>query len=302
LVAVDGPEFRAGSGTAKITDPTDAERGARLDPAHTAYVIYTSGSTGWPKGVSVTHSGIAGLRATHLARFDLLPGSRVLQFASPSFDAAVWELVMALTTGCTLVVPAHGRLAGEELARTLVEHGITHATLPPSVVETLPADAPRAVAELRVLTVAGEACSPGLARRWAPGRRLINAYGPTEATVCASTSDPLSADRAPIGTPVTGTRLYVLDDRLGLVPPGVPGELYVAGPSLARGYLNRPGLTAARFIADPYGPPGSRMYRTGDLARWNREDQLEYLGRTDDQIKIRGFRIEPGEIQAALTT
>ncbi|MGO4760115.1 AMP-binding protein, partial [Streptomyces sp. 2MCAF27] len=184
---------------------------------------------------------------------------------------------MALTTGATLVIPAQQRLAGEELARTLTEHRITHATLPPSVLQTLPANAPQTLTGLRVLTIAGEACPSGLARRWAPGRRLINAYGPTETTVCASTSHPLTADHAPIGTPVTNTQLYVLDHHLNPTPPGIPGELYIAGPSLARGYLNRPHVTATRFIANPHGTPGSRMYRTGDLVRWGRDGQLEYL-------------------------
>ncbi|MGO4426682.1 AMP-binding protein, partial [Streptomyces sp. MCAF7] len=213
-MSIDAGELPAVWERCPSSDLTDADRAASLAPAHPAYVIYTSGSTGRPKGVSVTHTGIAGLRTTHLARFGLTPDSRVLQFASPSFDAAVWELVMALTTGATLVIPAQQRLAGEELARTLTEHRITHATLPPSVLQTLPANAPQTLTGLRVLTIAGEACPSGLARRWAPGRRLINAYGPTETTVCASTSHPLTADHAPIGTPVTNTQLYVLDHHL----------------------------------------------------------------------------------------
>ncbi|MFF9899091.1 non-ribosomal peptide synthase/polyketide synthase [Streptomyces longispororuber] len=295
VVAIDAPEvaeaWRESPGTAPAVP---------LRPAHPAYVIYTSGSTGRPKGVVVAHTGLAALSATHVARLAVTEDSRVLQSASPSFDAAFWELVMALTTGATLVVPPQARLVGDDLARALAERRVTHATIPPSVLGTLPEDAPRTLPGLRVLAVAGEACPPALAARWAPGRTLVNAYGPTETTVCASASTPLTGDRVPIGTAVTDTRLLVLDARLAPVPPGAPGELYVAGPGLARGYLGRPGLTAARFTADPYGPPGTRVYRTGDVVREGADGQLEYLGRSDDQVKLRGLRIEPGEIEAVL--
>ncbi|MFI6579569.1 amino acid adenylation domain-containing protein [Embleya sp. NPDC050493] len=295
LVAIDDEELRRAWRELPDTDPDTA-----AVPEHPAYVIYTSGSTGHPKGVSVTHTGLAALSATHREHFGLDAHSRVLQQASPSFDAAFWELVMALTTGAALIVPEQQRMAGEDLAHALATRGVTHVTVPPSVVATMPADAARTLTRLRVLTVAGEACPPALAAQWAPGRRLINAYGPTETTVCATASTPLTTERAPIGTAVTDTRLYVLDGRLAPVPPGSPGELYVAGPSLARGYVHRPGQTAGTFVADPYGPAGSRMYRTGDVVRRGNDGQLEYLGRNDDQVKIRGFRIEPGEIEAVL--
>ncbi|GGR89683.1 hypothetical protein GCM10010252_30740 [Streptomyces aureoverticillatus] len=299
-VAVDAPELQDDWRQAPATNPTDADRTAALSLAHPAYVIHTSGSTGRPKGVVLTHGGLASLRATQLRHLEPGPGARVLQAASMSFDVAVWDLIAGLTTGATLVLPTQPRLAGDELGRVLAQSRISHATLPPSVIGTLPADAPETLTGLRVLMAAGEACPPDLADRWAPGRRLINGYGPTETTCCASAARLAEGGRVAIGVPAVDTGLYVLDERLGLAPPGVPGELYVAGPGLARGYLHRPALTAERFVACPYGASGERMYRTGDLVRRAADGQLEYLGRTDAQIKIRGFRIEPGEIEAAL--
>ncbi|MEV4743490.1 non-ribosomal peptide synthase/polyketide synthase [Streptomyces sp. NPDC049555] len=278
----------------------DALGAGLIGDGHPAYVIYTSGSTGHPKGVTVTHAGLPALAAT-LDRFAITPGSRILQFTSPSFDVSVMELLMGFTAGATLVMPGTDRLAGDELARVLADQRISHLFIPPSVLQTLPPGAEDALPDLACVVVAGEACPPELVRRWAPGRRMVNAYGPTETTVYATTSGPLTGAGAPIGRPVTGTRVHVLDDRLRLVPPGVPGELYVAGPALARGYLGRPGLTSERFVADPYATaPGERMYRTGDVVRWNADGQLEYLGRADDQVKVRGFRVEPGEIEAEL--
>ncbi|WP_161990268.1 non-ribosomal peptide synthetase [Streptomyces alboflavus] len=278
----------------------DSAPSVGLTPAHPAYVIYTSGSTGRPKGVTVTHAGLAALSATTRERLAIEHTSRILQVASPSFDAAFWELVQALTSGAALVVPRRRRVVGDDLYQVLAEREITHVMLPPSVVATLPEEASRALGALRVLTVGGEACPPDLAAKWGAGRRLVNAYGPTETTVCATISAPLTTDATPIGTAVADGRVRVLDARLGLVPPGAPGEAYVTGPSLARGYHGRPTLTAERFVADPYGPPGARMYRTGDLVRQLPDGQLTYLGRADDQVKIHGLRIEPGEIEAVL--
>ncbi|MFF7459766.1 amino acid adenylation domain-containing protein, partial [Kitasatospora sp. NPDC008115] len=300
------PDGLAVEGLAKVwdgqpvTDPTDADRVAPLKAANTAYVIYTSGSTGRPKGVAVTHTGLASLTMTHLERFAVTAGSRVLQFASPSFDGAVWELVMALTTGSVLVVAGSQRLVGEELVRVLAERRITHVALPPSVLATLPAGIESALPGLGTIVVSGEACPPELVERWSVGRRMINSYGPTETTVDVTASEPLSGTHVPLGRAVVNTQVYVLDENLEQAPQGVAGELYVAGRGLARGYLNRPGLSAERFVADPFGAAGGRMYRTGDVVRWNREGELEYLGRVDDQVKIRGFRIEPGEIQSVL--
>jgi amino acid adenylation domain-containing protein/non-ribosomal peptide synthase protein (TIGR01720 family) len=302
VVAVDAPSTVAALRGMPRSDPRDAERVAPLRAAHAAYVIYTSGSTGRPKGVTVTHSGLAALRAEAVRLGDLgTPAqARVLQYASLSFDMSVWDLVWALTTGAVLVVPAQERLVGEDLADVLAARDVTHATLPPSVLATLPAGTSASLRRLRVLVIGGEACPPGLVAEWGTGRRFINAYGPTEATVWATFSDPLRGPAVPIGTAMTDTRVYLLDERLQPVTSGQAGELYLAGPSLARGYLGRWALTASRFVADPFGPAGGRMYRTGDVARVGAGGQLEYLGRSDDQVKVRGQRIELGEVEAAL--
>ncbi|MCQ0024992.1 amino acid adenylation domain-containing protein, partial [Streptomyces somaliensis DSM 40738] len=276
--------------------PADAPA-AELGPDDAAYMIYTSGSTGRPKGVVVTHRGIADLARTQRERMEVTPDSRVLQFASPSFDAAVFEVTKSLLNGATLVVPDRGGLAGAELTRVLRDFGITHATLPPAVLPTMdPEDLPG----LTALMVAGEACPGELVDLWSRGRRMYNGYGPTESTVCATMSAPMSGGGTPpLGTSVEGTEVYVLDGRLRPVPAGATGELYIAGEGLARGYRGRPDLTAERFVADPHGAPGTRMYRTGDLVRRTDDGELEFAGRVDDQVKLRGFRIELGEVEAA---
>ncbi|MEV7184623.1 non-ribosomal peptide synthase/polyketide synthase [Kitasatospora sp. NPDC093102] len=282
--------------------PTDTDRIRPLDPDDPAYVIFTSGSTGTPKGVVVTHRGLAAFAAAEAEHYQVAPGDRVLAFATPSFDASVLELCLALPHGARLVVPEPGPLLGAQLAGQLRAERITHTLLPPAALATLPAETPGSLPALKTLIVGAEACGADLVARWAPHHRLVNSYGPTEATVVATWSAPLTADGAapPIGRPLPGTGAYVLDARRRPVPDGVPGELWLSGPGLARGYLGRSGLTAARFTADPYGPPGSRMYRTGDLVRRDRHGELHYLGRTDHQLKLRGHRIEAGEVEAVL--
>jgi len=270
-------------------------------PENLAYVIYTSGSTGRPKGVQLSHRGLLNLARAQALAFGPAAGDRVLQFASLSFDASIFEVVMALASGAALVLAGRDELMpGAPLAGLLAERGVTNATLPPSALAQLPA---AALPELRTIIVAGEACGPELVERWAPGRRFFNAYGPSEATVWSSVAECRpGARRPPIGRPVANVRLYVLDREMRPAPVGVAGELYIGGDGLARCYLGRPALTAERFVPDPFAAePGGRLYRAGDLARHLAGGELDFLGRIDQQVKLRGFRIEPGEIEAALS-
>ena len=266
-------------------------------PEDIAYLIYTSGTTGIPKGVAVSHHNLAHVAESMPPR---LPAAQVwTQCHSYAFDFSVWEIWAALLGGGRLVV-APEAVAGspEDFHALLVSEQVNVLTQTPSAVAAL---SPQGLESAAVL-LGGEACPAEVVERWAPGRVVINAYGPTEATVYASMSAPLTAGAGvvPIGAPVASSALFVLDGWLRPVPAGVVGELYVAGRGVAVGYLGRAGLTGSRFVACPFGGAGARMYRTGDLVRWGADGQLRYLGRADEQVKIRGYRIELGEVQAAL--
>ncbi|MEO3977764.1 amino acid adenylation domain-containing protein [Streptomyces sp. CAU 1734] len=290
--------------------PASGARQADVSPGHPAYVIYTSGSTGRPKGVVVPHRGIVNRLLWMQDAYGLTSADRVLQKTPSSFDVSVWEFFWPLITGATLVVARPGgHRDPRHLARLIRDEGITTAHFVPSMLRAFLQEpgAAHCTGLTRVLC-SGEALGPELVtsfhERLGGEVELHNLYGPTEASVDV-TAWPCppgagAAGPVPIGSPVWNTALYVLDSALRPVPAGVPGELHLAGVQLADGYLKRAGLTAERFVADPFGPPGSRMYRTGDLARRTGGGVVEYLGRTDGQVKIRGFRIEPGEIEAAL--
>jgi len=264
-----------------------------------AYVIYTSGSTGVPKGVLVAHDGVCNLAKAQIGIFDVQPESRVLQIASLSFDASVSEIFMALLSGATLCLAKQESVFGATLVRTLKEQSITTATIPPSVLATVPEEE---MSALKTLVVAGEACPIELAKKWARGRSLLNAYGPTETTVCASIGRyDENVIKLTIGRPIANHKIYLLDSDLRPAPVGVGGEIHVGGAGLARGYLNHADLTAERFIPNPFaGERGERLYKTGDLAQYLGDGSIEFAGRRDDQVKVRGFRIELGEIEAAL--
>ena len=286
-----------------IADLNPANLANQSDGDNLAYVIYTSGSTGRPKGVMLQHAGLCNLVLAQAAGFKIDADSRVLQFASSSFDASVSEIFVTLTAGATLCLGSAERLMpGRELCEWMRAEYITHVTLPPSVLAALPyADLP----SLHTLIAAGEVCPPEILELWGAGRHFINAYGPTEATVCATlTGDLLSGaanSRVPIGLPMANVETYILNRQQQLLPVGATGELYVGGAGLARGYLGQGGLTAERFVPHPWSrKAGQRLYRTGDLCRIRHDGQLEYLGRTDEQIKLRGYRIELGEVEAVL--
>ncbi|WP_125262567.1 non-ribosomal peptide synthetase [Streptomyces alboflavus] len=288
---------------ARATDPRDSDRTGPLTPANGAYVLYTSGSTGRPKGVLVPHANVVDLVLWGREALGTERLAHALAATPLTFDVSVFEIFGPLLSGGVIEVVADvlslGERAGGRWRGTLV------CAVPSALEELLSHHDVDLGAD--VVALGGEALpAHTLAeiRTAVPGARIVNVYGPTEATVYTtawfSDADPADPEAPPIGRPVRNTRTYVLDARLQLVPTGVTGELYVAGAGLARGYLHRPGLTAERFVPDPFGGPGERMYRTGDLARRRADGNLEYLGRADHQVKIRGFRIEPGEVESAL--
>ncbi|HEY0227571.1 MAG TPA: amino acid adenylation domain-containing protein, partial [Mycobacterium sp.] len=307
VAAVTTAEFRSRlDGRAPVViDANDPDIEHRPATAHAiataddiAYVIYTSGTTGVPKGVAVTHQNVTQLMASMDPAL-VGPDQVWSQWHSYSFDISGWEIFGALLHGWRLVVVPEpvGRSAAEFHA-LLISENITVLSQTPSGVGLL---SPKGLDAVTLL-VGGEACPAEVVDRWAPGRVMINEYGPTETTMWVATRAPLQAGSGvvPIGSPLPGSALFVLDAWLRPVPVGVVGELYVAGRGLGVGYVRRAGLTASRFMACPFGEPGTRMYRTGDLVRWRADGQLQYLGRADDQLKLRGYRIELGEIRSAL--
>ncbi|HET7233825.1 MAG TPA: amino acid adenylation domain-containing protein, partial [Longimicrobium sp.] len=301
-------ELDAGSPAWAAGPEANLERGALL-PEHLAYLIYTSGSTGRPKGVMVTHRAVGRQAAAVQAGFGLRRDDRSLQFASIAFDASVEEIFGALLSGAALVVRTEAWLEGAHAFwGRCAENRVTVIDLPTRFWQLL-LDEPTAAIPpcVRLLAIGGEAVEAAALEAWfrRGGHRppLLNTYGPTEATVNAALREipPDPAAWRSIGRPVANTRIYLLDARGEPVPAGVAGELYIGGGQVARGYLDRPGLTAGRFVPDPFArEPGARLYRTGDRGRWLADGSIEFVGRTDFQVKIRGFRIEPGEIEARL--
>ncbi|MEV0538141.1 amino acid adenylation domain-containing protein, partial [Kitasatospora sp. NPDC050463] len=274
-------------------------------PDALAYVMYTSGTTGVPKGVAVTHRNVIGLALD--SRWRNGNHERVLLHSPHAFDASTYELWVPLLTGGRVVVAPPGELGTADLSRAVTRGRVTALWLTAGLFGLLVDVAPETFATVREVWAGGEAVSPETVNALLsahPGIRVVDGYGPTESTTFASSHPMTAADlpvrSVPIGTPLDNTRAYVLDTRLRPVPTGVTGELYLAGVGLARGYLGRPGLTAERFVADPFGAPGGRLYRTGDLVRRRVDGVIEYRGRADEQVKIRGFRIEPAEVRAAL--
>ncbi|MFJ2172683.1 non-ribosomal peptide synthase/polyketide synthase [Streptomyces sp. NPDC087851] len=307
-ITLDDPAVRAAVAGQDDGPLTRLDRATPPRPDQAAYVIYTSGSTGTPKGVTVTHRGIDRLvrPATYAG---VRPGDVVAHLASVSFDCTTFEMWIPLVNGATLAVGPAGTLSVPALGRFLLQHRVTVAVLPTGLLHQVVDIDVEALRGVRTLLTGGDVLSTPQCRTLLealPGTRLVNGYGPTESTTYTHThpvtrADVGDGDDIPLGRPLADTRAYVLDERLAPVPVGVPGELYLAGAGLARGYLKRPGLTGERFVACPFEGAGARMYRTGDVVRWNRAGQLEFVGRTDDQVKISGFRVEPAEVEAALS-
>ncbi|HEV2734083.1 MAG TPA: non-ribosomal peptide synthetase, partial [Longimicrobiaceae bacterium] len=272
-----------------------------LDPECAAYVIYTSGSTGTPKGVVVPHRAACNAISAAVELYGIGPGSRAVHTASIGFDASVLEVFLPLAAGAELhMVDRDTVRSGDELAALLREREVDVWVATPALLESLGGEP---LPALRVVSTGGDRLAGETVKRWAAGRRMLNLYGPTETTVFSASHAvaPGAAEAPPVGRPIANTRVYVLDGEMRPRVPGIPGEVFIGGHGVARGYLGRPGLTAERFLPDPFsGQPGARLYRTGDLARLRVDGELEFRGRADAQLKVRGFRIEPGEVEAAL--
>jgi amino acid adenylation domain-containing protein len=288
-----------------ITTQNPDDPGIACDPEQLAYVMYTSGSTGQPKGIAITHRDVA-----ELALDPCWQGGdhqRVLLHSPSAFDASTFELWVPLLNGGQAVI-APPELDIRTLERAITRHQVTSVFLTTALFNLMAEQRPECFAGTRQVLTGGEMVSPPAIQRVldaCPETVVAHVYGPTETTTFATYHAIRPPSRlngtVPIGRPMANTRAYVLDAALRLTPPGGVGELYIAGAGLARGYLHQPGLTAGRFVADPYGPAGTRLYRTGDLVRWRPDGDLEFVGRADDQVKIRGYRIEPGEIETVLT-
>ncbi|WP_455753032.1 amino acid adenylation domain-containing protein, partial [Streptomyces celluloflavus] len=314
--SVDGALFDEGTKLVRVPDeaaaagPLDhgaeaADPGVPAGPEQLAYVMYTSGSTGLPKGVAITHHDVAQLALETSWR--VATPDRVLMHSPTSFDPSTYELWSPLLTGGAVVVTPPGDLDAPVLRRLIAEHGVTSALITAGLFRAIAEETPDCFRGMRELLTGGDVVSPVAVQKVldaCPGIVVRSLYGPTEITLCTAQHPMRAAHEVggavSLGRPFDNTRSYVLDRFLRPVPVGVAGELYVAGVGLARGYVRAPGVTAERFVADPYGGPGARMYRTGDVVRWNAAGDLDFLGRADAQVKVRGFRIEPGEVEAVL--
>ncbi|MGV8873409.1 MAG: amino acid adenylation domain-containing protein, partial [Rhodococcus sp. (in: high G+C Gram-positive bacteria)] len=298
---LDDAEFREECTGRSNTPITDADRRVNLTEQHVAYMIYTSGSTGTPKGVLVTHAGLATFAADARPELHVTTSSRLLRFSSSSFDASLFEMIQAFSAGATMVVAPPTVIGGGELTHFLRDRRVTHIICAPALLTTVDA---AELEHLDVVVVGGDVMPPDLVARFGSKALLFNSYGPTESTIVVTMTRPLTDPRAiTIGRPVQGSHALVLDTVLRPVPPGSAGELYLGGPGIARGYHHRAGLSAARFVADPFGH-GRRLYRTGDIVRWTGpldSAELEFVGRSDFQVQVHGQRIELGEIDAVLS-
>jgi amino acid adenylation domain-containing protein len=267
------------------------------DAGSRAYCMYTSGSTGEPKGTFNQHIGFTNMVLSHIRTMGISEDDRVVQFATPSFDVSLFEMFIALYSGATLVIP--GKIDLSVLPSFIVEKRVSVAMMTPMVIGTLETDA---LFPLRVLMTGGEEARPSDAMRLADRLAFYNTYGPTEASVWSTIHRIRSGydgRKIPIGRPVQNTTLYILDPRMNLLPQGLTGELYIGGAGVGLGYHGKEGLTAERFIPDPF-EPGGRLYKTGDLAFWNEDGDLCFIGRKDTQVKVMGYRIELGEVNAAI--